>query len=275
MAEREQSLKRFAALKTRSAGASRLTGMCAGAWRRFGGGVVGLAVVWCATRWPGDRAAGAPPIQVAQAVGGLPAGAFVQIGAPGNPSDDQGTEGIFNLPNRDIDRRLARAKKLLADSQYGDALNLLDDLLQEKQDFRLRPEPNDRSPENSNGRFVRGLKAEAQRLIGTLPSDGLKSYEMMFGAKAERMLADALAASDMEGVSKVSRMYFHTEAGFRATLLLGHYNLDHNQPLAARSVFSGSAIHRPPPAWNRRCRSCWTACWARWRRFPGCGLTMP
>ena len=39
-------------------------------------------------------------------------------------------------------------------------------------------------------------------------------------------------------LAEVSRRFFHTEAGYEATLLLGLYHLDHGQPLAAALALS-------------------------------------
>ena len=46
-------------------------------------------------------------------------------------------------------------------------------------------------------------------------------------------LEDSLAASDLAQLTEVSRRYFHTKAGYEATLLLGRIQLDQGRPLAA------------------------------------------
>ena len=78
----------------------------------------------------------------------------------------------------------------------------------------------------------RGLKAEAQRLIGQMPARGRESYELQYGARARQMLGDAVANGNSGDLAEVSRQFFHTEAGYQATLLLGLSELDHGRPLA-------------------------------------------
>ena len=143
----------------------------------------------------------------------------------GQPGEDTTLDGPFQPPSHETSRHLDQAKKLLEDGHYSDGLQILDDIMQNDEDFFLRPEPGQSSH--------RGLKEEVQRLISQQPVDGLKAYEMLFGAKAQRMLNDALAANDMNAISQVARRYFNTKAGNDATLLVGLWDLDHNQPLAA------------------------------------------
>ena len=151
---------------------------------------------------------------------------------PANPARDNSDdtlEGVFGPPDRETLKHLDKAKQLSQDGRYSESLQLLDDILESSQDYFFRPEDGNSSH--------RGLKAEARRLISGQPPEGLKAYELLFGAKAQRMLDDALKLGDMNAVAEVARRYFNTQAGYQATLLLGRYNLDHNQPLAAALCF--------------------------------------
>ncbi len=47
------------------------------------------------------------------------------------------------------------------------------------------------------------------------------------------MLKAAAASGDVSGLEDVARRYFHTQAGYQATLLLARNHLDHDRPLAA------------------------------------------
>src|SRR5262249_46956826 len=76
-----------------------------------------------------------------------------------------------------------------------------------------------------------------QRLIGEMPEAGRDAYELQFGARAQQMLTDAAAAGDISELEAVTRRYFHTRAGYQATMLLGRHHLDHDQPLAAAFCF--------------------------------------
>ncbi|HEX3999574.1 MAG TPA: PQQ-binding-like beta-propeller repeat protein [Pirellulales bacterium] len=152
--------------------------------------------------------------------------AQVQFGRQhsGQPGDET-VDGPFQPPNHETSRHLEQAKKLLDDGHYSDGLQLLDDIMQKNEDYFLPPGPGQSSH--------RGLKQEVQRLISEQPLEGLKAYETLFGAKAQRMLSDALSTNDIDGIGQVARRYFNTKAGNDATLLVGLWDLDHNQPLAA------------------------------------------
>jgi outer membrane protein assembly factor BamB/tetratricopeptide (TPR) repeat protein len=174
--------------------------------------------------------------------------------ANGDPNEDQTADGVFHSPEaRDIQKQLKKAKQLLRDGRYAEGLPLLDDILEKSQDYF------DSVEQNQVAR--NGLKSEAQRLIGEQPADGLKSYETLFGAKAERMLADALTAGDMTAVAEVARRYFHTRAGYEATLLIGRHQLDHNEPLAAALCFqrlsNSPAAEKYEPTLSVMLAACW------------------
>ena len=49
-------------------------------------------------------------------------------------------------------------------------------------------------------------------------------------ARARQMLTEAAVAGDPVGLAEVSRRFFHTRAGYEATLLLGLHHLDHTRP---------------------------------------------
>jgi outer membrane protein assembly factor BamB/tetratricopeptide (TPR) repeat protein len=175
------------------------------------------------------------------------------VGQPNaDPNEEQSAEGVFH-GDRETRKQLKKAKQLLKDGRYSEALPLLDDILESSQDYF------DSTEQNQVAR--NGLKSEAQRLIGEQSAEGLKAYELLFGAKAERMLADALAAGDMTAVAEVARRYFHTRAGYDATLLLGRHQLDHNEPLAAALCFQRllgtPAAEKYQPGLSVMLAACW------------------
>ena len=170
----------------------------------------------------------------------------------GDPNEEQTAEGVFH-GDRETRKQLKKAKQLLKDGRFSEALPLLDDILESSQDYFDSTEANQVARN--------GLKSEAQRLIGEQSAEGLKAYELLFGAKAERMLADALAAGDMTAVAEVARRYFHTRAGYDATLLLGRHQLDHNEPLAAALCFQRllgtPAAEKYQPGLSVMLAACW------------------
>ena len=77
------------------------------------------------------------------------------------------------------------------------------------------------------------LKTQALALLGTMPAKGRQMYELQYGSEAKAALEAVIDAGDLQKLTDVSRRYFHTKAGYEATLLLGRYQLDQGRPLAA------------------------------------------
>ena len=134
-------------------------------------------------------------------------------------------ENTFAVPDRATLQQLGRAREAVGQGRYGEALEGLADVLQAGEDYFFRPDR--KQP------VYRSLKAEAQRLIGQMPREGRDLYEIRAGADARAMLERSLGAGDCGGLAKVSGRYFHTQAGYEATFLLGLWQLDHGSPLAA------------------------------------------
>ena len=86
-------------------------------------------------------------------------------------------------------------------------------------------------------------KAEANRLLGTMPGDGMQFYELQYGFTARKLLTEAKAKSDPRILAEVAQRYFHTEAGAEATDLLGTYHLDRGRPLMAALCYD-RLLHR-------------------------------
>ncbi len=134
-----------------------------------------------------------------------------------------GGRNVFARPNRDLIQNLNLARQLLSQQRYAEAVGLLDTVLDAAEDYFL-------VDKRSNSSL--GLKAEAQRLLGQMPRQGKELYEVRYGARARQMLTEAAAAGDARGLAEVSRRFFHTQAGYEATLLLGLYHVDRGSPLA-------------------------------------------
>jgi outer membrane protein assembly factor BamB len=86
-------------------------------------------------------------------------------------------------------------------------------------------------------------KAEANRLLGTMPKDGLEIYEVQFGAEAKRLLKQAKETGDPQLLAEVAHRFFHTEAGIEATDLLGTYHLDRGGAIMAALCYE-RLLHR-------------------------------
>src|SRR5262249_59125298 len=91
------------------------------------------------------------------------------------------------------------------------------------------------------------LRAEASRVLGTLPAEALMDYEFTWGQHARGLLAEAQAQRDPELLSAVATRYLHTRAGGEAAALLAALHLDRGRfQLAA--VWFERLVRRPGAA---------------------------
>lgn len=132
-------------------------------------------------------------------------------------------EANYSLEEGDFQRAIERLAALL-DGEAARQFNL-----PEGQDYFIGP--------RFSGGTRSSLKAEARRLLGELPERGLDFYELHRGTDARLALERAIESGDLESLMEVTRMYFHTEAGYDAMLLLGYRYLSDGQPLAAAYCF--------------------------------------
>jgi len=142
--------------------------------------------------------------------------------------DFAAAQAVFPRPERQLLLAFSKAQQLTQKGQYAEAVRYLGTVLDAPDDYF------DCSSDSAKAASVfPSLKAEAQALLGQMPSHGRELYELQFGARARQMLTAAVAAGDAAGLAEVSRRFFHTRAGYEATLLLGLHHLDRGSPLAA------------------------------------------
>ena len=146
-------------------------------------------------------------------------------GDAGETADDDGEGGIGFPSDRLRERQLDRARRLIDDQRWSDAATLFDEILAADRDSFFRADRQQRTWQS--------IKSETNRLIGDLEKPGRDAYELQFRARADRLLEQAIAANDTAGIVAVARRWFHTPAGYRATLLAAIESLEASQPLAA------------------------------------------
>ncbi|HXT59763.1 MAG TPA: PQQ-binding-like beta-propeller repeat protein, partial [Pirellulales bacterium] len=166
----------------------------------------------------------------------------------------EGVESVFYPPDRSTMQKFSQARELLGEKRYGEAVRLLGDLLALPEDGFFQPDRD--SP------VFRSLKGEARRLIGEMPAEGKASYELQYGAQARKMLVDAIAAGDADALAAISRQFFHTEAGYEATYLLGSSEMESGRPLAAalclrRLQETAQAATPFEPTLSLKLAACW------------------
>ncbi|MBN2217204.1 MAG: PQQ-binding-like beta-propeller repeat protein, partial [Pirellulales bacterium] len=161
---------------------------------------------------------------------------------------------VFPRPERALVRQLDNANKLIAQRRYGEAVRCLDVILRASEDYLYQPD--DKKPRH------RSLQAEANRILGSMPGEGRELYELQYGSEARQLLDRAVAKRDRDLLDEISRRFFHTAAGREATFLLGRYDLDHGEPLAAALTLQqlrdeASRADRFEPTLSVALATCW------------------
>ena len=148
---------------------------------------------------------------------------FGQAPDKASATDPGLADSSFMPADRTVILLLERTHHLLEEERFSEAVQCLDRILSGKGDFFFRPD--------AATSVHRSIKSEARQLLGSIPPRGRQSYELLFGAQARSMLEDAVKTGKVEGLAEVARRFFHTEAGYEATFLLGLHHLDHGRPL--------------------------------------------
>ncbi len=160
----------------------------------------------------------------------------------------------FASADRKTVQRLAKARELLAQARYDEAVDYLRYILDLPEDSRFQPD--------LDVPIYRSIKVEAGRLIGSMPPKGRETYRLNCGADARRLLEGAVSSGDMAGLEECSRRFFHTEAGYEATLLLGLNHFDRARPLAGALTLQrlrdvAWQAGRFEPTFSLALASCW------------------
>ncbi|MGB7347858.1 MAG: PQQ-binding-like beta-propeller repeat protein [Pirellulaceae bacterium] len=160
----------------------------------------------------------------------------------GQPGIMQATQSMrsarFIEAPRHIEQELREADRAIAEERMSDAVVRLGDLLQREsidaaeadlsgQDFLIRPQG------NFETRYSESMLHRARRLIGELPVSAIEIYELRYGPLARKTLDEAAVDRNWEAVRDVRRKYFHTLAGYEASLLLAQHELHAGHPLGA------------------------------------------
>ena len=155
-------------------------------------------------------------------------------------------DSIFVPAPREYVRPLQKAEEAIAEGELAEAVDLLGQILSDEtiEDYFL-PAP------GGGGNWL-SLKARALTILNQLPPRGRELFELKFGIEAQQMLSLAVAERDIDAIAKISHNYFHTKAGYEATVLLGRIYLDQGRYFSAirsfqRIVESPAAVDQYTP----------------------------
>ncbi len=211
----------------------------ASGWRVRAGAILWLALWGLATAGGGSECMGQNPT-------GARAG--------GNAPQTEAAESIFMPAERSLLMLLDRTHLLIDEGRYAEAVRCLDTILGGTEDYFFKPD--------RDAPVHRSLKSEARRLLGSMPSRGLESYELQYGAIARRSLNEAVESGNIDGVAEVARRYFHTVAGYEAAYLVGVHHMDQGRPLVAALTFrrlrdEAAGADRFEPSLSLAMAGCW------------------
>jgi outer membrane protein assembly factor BamB len=222
-------------------------------------GLVGATLVFPLASSRGQQQPPAPPAQLPPAAGGRVQLRFAMPAQPGFPGpgqtggnrDNEFSDAITLPVDRQARKRLDAADDYIKEEAWGEAARLLQVLLDGKEDVFVQVRR--KSVQGAETMQWTSVRAEASRLLGTMPENGLAFYELQFGVEARRLLGEAKQKSDPQLLAEVAQRFFHTEAGAEATNLLGTYHLDRGRALMAalcfeRLLHEGAAARGGDPA---------------------------
>jgi outer membrane protein assembly factor BamB len=151
--------------------------------------------------------------------------------------EDAADDGVSLLGDRARERQLDQARRLFAEERWSDAALVCDEILAAPGDAFLR---------RTDAATRRSLKAEAAKLLKEQPPPARRAYELLHGARAERILAEAIASDDQRGMLEVARRWFDTSAGREAALIAAYLALEDGQAAVAASWLERLAVVADP-----------------------------
>jgi outer membrane protein assembly factor BamB len=172
------------------------------------------------------------------------------------------SHALFLPTDPDLPRKFDALQDLVKEKDWPKATHLLQSLLDATHEVWVPLRQ--RGAEGKETTAWTTARAEAERLLGALPSEGLEYYELAYGPQARGLLAEAESQSDPEELAAVARRFPHARAGREALDRLGTQHLDRGRPAAAALCFAqllaGPAADRLPPltlfkAFQARARS--------------------
>ena len=189
--------------------------------------MVSLMILGLATNWVvGQQKA---PVELkAQAIQIAPG---KEDSDPKTPIDGTDNSAVSLPRDNKMKSRIEAAQDYIKSGDWAEACNVLQKLLEIKEDVFAEI-----ARKGADGKATTALvsvRTEANRLVASLPAKGLEFYKLTFNPSAGALLKQAKANSDPNILAQVMKLYLHTDPGSEAALLLGTYQLDRGNFMAA------------------------------------------
>jgi outer membrane protein assembly factor BamB len=154
---------------------------------------------------------------------------------PPDPPTVAPKSDAFTLPlDRSAKQKLEAAEDYIHEQAWKEAVRMLQAVLDLKEDsfFLMPADPKKHLPERWTS-----TRAEAERLLATLPQAGRDYYQLINEETAQKMLKNANMTHDRQMLSEIVRRYLYTRSGAEAVEQLGTYYLDRGQADLAALAF--------------------------------------
>ncbi|MCC6511193.1 MAG: PQQ-like beta-propeller repeat protein, partial [Pirellulaceae bacterium] len=168
-----------------------------------------------------------------------------------NRGEAMAQEQILLAP-RSLTRLLREGKTAIEEMRYSDGIASLGALLlqEPREDLPEEALRQDYFTEAAGESYYKNsVRSEALRLLGSIPEEGRKILEIQYGVSARQALQAAVEARNIEAITDVTRKYYHTEAGYDASILLAQDKLIRGYPIAAAGILERLSIY---PAARKR-----------------------
>jgi outer membrane protein assembly factor BamB len=160
-------------------------------------------------------------------------------GGPANP-EDPNTIGEFGSVTVVTEKRykdkLEAARDFMGEKNWDRVVYLLQGLLDLDKEDVMVPVPR-KGPDGKEVINWVSIRDEANRMIRSLPQEGMEFYKLQNNQKAADLLKQAKETSDARLLAKVATSYMHTDAGAEALELLGTRMMDRGDFVAAALYF--------------------------------------
>ena len=173
------------------------------------------------------------------AVGLWPASVEGQFGRRPTFGQDALDQEKILLAPRPLTRLLREGETAIQENRFADGIEALGTLLLEEAREDLPEDTLHQDYFNEpaqEGYYRSSVRGKALRLLGSIPEEGRKVLEIQYGVSARQALAAAVAARDVDALAGVIRKYYHTEAGYDASILLAQDKLIRGYPIAAAGI---------------------------------------
>ena len=159
-----------------------------------------------------------------------------QKDSPPAQLNDSIDQSAVSLPrDNKMKSRIEAAQDYIKSEDWAEACNVLQKLIDIRED--VFAELGRKGPDGKDSTSLVSVRTEANRMVAALPPKGLEFYKLTFNAPASAMLKEARAKGDANLLAQIVRQYLHTDPGAEAAILLGTYQLDRGNFMAASLVF--------------------------------------